>query len=90
MDDMDRIPGRTAPWTDDEVASLRLRQSAPFHEYTCRNDSTHGPLAPTTDGWVCGRCDYRDGWALEADTQLTRVGFEAMWRSLGQEPPPVR
>ena len=82
-----RFVGKNAPWTEDDVASLRLRQAAPFHEYTCGDDSAHGPLTPTRDGWVCGRCAYRQDWAFESDTTITRADFDAMWRALGQEPP---
>ena len=41
----------TAPWTDDEVASLRHYQVAGvMHPFT--SAETGEPLIPTRDGWV--------------------------------------
>lgn len=56
-----------APWGEYAVESLRDYQaSGAFHEYTCGTDSSHGPLTPTENGWICEGdedCAYHQLWA---------------------------
>lgn len=56
----------TAPWTAEQVAILHARQAGDGsfqHEYTCGNDSNHGPLQISGNGWYCTACDYTQDWA---------------------------
>lgn len=53
------------PWTDEQVKKLEeYQKEGHFHPYTCGNDSRHRELVPTTDGWICQDCDYKQDWAL--------------------------
>lgn len=55
-----------APWSGEQVAALVMHQkTGSRHLYTCGNNSDHGDgaLTPTTNGWVCRDCDYRQTWA---------------------------
>lgn len=67
-----------APWTPEQVAALNRWQTAGcVHPFTCGNDRTDeahktyaanvgeapGMLIATTEGWLCGACDYRQTWA---------------------------
>lgn len=67
-------------WTDEQVAALVARQEdGTLHPYTCggeRSDYAHtfhagesgeeaGQLYPTTRGWRCPACDYRQFWSHE-------------------------
>jgi hypothetical protein len=61
-----------APWTEKQVENLRVWQSSRWvHPFTCANRSVGnhkettdlGVLTPTTDGWTCESCDYRQNWA---------------------------
>lgn len=55
-----------APWTDEEVIALTLRQQNPtMHEYTCECGKI---LIPTTNGWICSECDYTQDWCHAFDT----------------------
>ena len=54
------------PWSAEQVAALAMHQKmSNIHPYTCGNNSDHGAgaLTPTTDGWICPDCDYRQVWA---------------------------
>lgn len=59
----------TAPFTPRQVEELTAWQMGtlpnPIHPYTCRNDSGHHLLVPTTSawGWICPDCDYTQAWA---------------------------
>lgn len=67
---VDKPGSRRAPWSSDEVAALiRHQASSNRHPYTCLR-SSHRVLVPTTDGWVCLDCDYRQDWARADDTVL--------------------
>lgn len=58
-----------APWTEEQVRALRVRQANPdLPYYSCGNDSTQ--LVPTSDGWICLRCGYTQNWAHAADAGL--------------------
>jgi hypothetical protein len=60
------------PWSVEQVECLKRRQDDDnFHQYTCGNDSRH-VLVPTTDGWVCPECDYKQDWFL-----INELGFFA-------------
>lgn len=62
-----------APWTEEQVKSLRRWQWSPnVHPYTCpnRTDSPHeehygdlGGLRPTQTALVCDDCGYTQTWA---------------------------
>ena len=49
-----------APWSAEQVANLAAWQNCGWvHPYTC----TEGrPLTPTSEGWLCIRCGYRQTW----------------------------
>jgi len=52
-------------FTEDQVKSLTERQKAnSLHPYTC--DDGHD-LIPTTEGWICKECDYKQDWAHGVD-----------------------
>lgn len=56
-----------APWTDQQVRKLIIRQANPhFHPYTCECGEE---LTPTTNGWYCevNDCDYCQDWCLAQD-----------------------
>lgn len=52
-------------WTEDEVENLKERQkSHHMHPYTCVCGED---LIPTSEGWICNKCDYTQDWAHGAD-----------------------
>lgn len=54
-----------APWTDEQVAALELRQdNEMLHEYTC--ECGH-QLIPSNKGWWCEECPYTQDWAHAYD-----------------------
>lgn len=60
------LPPVFAPWTDDQVASLTAFQISPrWHPFTCGRDGCRRPLRPTSNGWICDRCEYAQTWAHE-------------------------
>jgi hypothetical protein len=43
-----------APWTEEQVESLKGFQACEFfHPFTCNDAWCRAVLTPTTDGWVC-------------------------------------
>lgn len=57
----------TAPFTDDQVASLNAYQAdSRMHEFTC-NKSTCPVrlLTADTQGWKCSGCFYTQRWAYD-------------------------
>jgi len=57
-----------APWTDEQVYRLEVRQSIDYmHPYTCVCGG--GDLTPTMNGWVCKFCDYTQDWCLKSDVE---------------------
>jgi hypothetical protein len=61
----------SAPFTDDQVASLNACQAeVSWHPFTCGTDECRAVLKAEPDGWRCPRCGYRQGWAH---------GFMADW-----------
>ncbi|MBS1722437.1 MAG: hypothetical protein JSS66_05460 [Armatimonadetes bacterium] len=63
----DSPPERSrAPWDDDQVCSLRLRQACgQLHEYTYEGQA----LVPTVNGWCLpGSEDVVQDWARKSDT----------------------
>lgn len=53
-----------APWTDDQVQALKYWQNAgTFHPFTCGLCEGSPNLIPTTDGWHCDSCTYKQFWA---------------------------
>jgi hypothetical protein len=59
-----------APWTDEQVGQLAAYQACEsFHPYTCIH-SHHGPLFPTSLGWRCDSCGYRQNWAHESSLTI--------------------
>lgn len=57
-----------APWSAEQLEELRAFQAdGRFHSYTCGVESTHPPLVPTPEGFVCEACGYRQGWAFDHD-----------------------
>jgi hypothetical protein len=60
-------------FTPEQVASLWAYQFGPgntMHPFTCGNRDDHpeiagdkGILVPTTRGWICPICDYKQDWA---------------------------
>lgn len=73
----------TAPFTDEQVASLKLFQQSGFHPFTCcstDNEGNHcernkqpnsGALIPTNEGWVCPCGKYTQDWAHHFMTDYT-------------------
>jgi hypothetical protein len=59
-----------APWTPEQVATLKDRQKTPLHAYTCIAHSTVA-MEPGWDGWVCAvpGCGYVQNWALKEDVE---------------------
>ncbi len=57
-----------APWTQEQVELLKLRQVNGFHEYTCVCSKT---LIPTLLGWVCS-CGYTQNWCHDADLKTKK------------------
>jgi hypothetical protein len=61
-----------APWTDDEVENLWLRQGV-LHPYTCNgfDGIVHEAvnLVPKRDGWHCPRCTFTQAWAHTIDVK---------------------
>lgn len=49
--------------TDEELVARRATDLT-MHPFTCQ-DSAHGPLIATCDGWICRNldCDYTQDWA---------------------------
>lgn len=59
----------SAPWNEEQIAALKLRQSRlDIHPYTCV-EHFWKPLTPTHKGWVCTVefCNYTQDWALATD-----------------------
>jgi hypothetical protein len=60
-----------APWTEAQVAGLKIRQrDSGLHPYTCVAHSAT-PLVPSRLGFECAfpGCGYRQNWALAIDTR---------------------
>lgn len=58
---LDSIAKITAPWTEEQVEALKKHQAnLQIHPYTCDCGQI---LTPTTEGWACGKCSYRQNWA---------------------------
>ena len=54
----------SAPFTAEQVASLNAYQAEGVgHPLTCGGRECREVLRATPTGWVCPRCDYRQGWA---------------------------
>jgi hypothetical protein len=70
---------RLAPWTDEEVASLRdYQRSGRFHPFTCVDG--HGPLTAERMGFRCQQCTFHQPWAFVWMTNDS-------WRIMGALPP---
>lgn len=53
-----------APWTDNQLESLKGFQLSPYwHEFTCGRCGSL--LYPEFDGWHCSGDDYAQDWAHE-------------------------
>jgi hypothetical protein len=60
----ERPPLVYAPWTDDQLASLRGFQTCGYwHPFTCGRCGSL--LYPETNGWHCAGDDYAQNWAHE-------------------------
>lgn len=80
MQDNERI---NAPWSEKVVELLiKYQKSSQVHPYTCGTtecvtkygwdfDSTH--LKPTTEGWVCPLCDYKQNWVSKVVLDMARA-----------------
>lgn len=69
-----------APWTEEQVERLQLRQQTYLlHPYTCLRHS-YRALRPTVNGWVCDGpgCDYSQNWAQDVDVNKTN-----WWNNVG-------
>jgi len=56
------------PWSEENVTKLIARQQNPtMHEYTCGGADCLGVLIPTTNGWKCPDCDYKQDWCHASD-----------------------
>lgn len=66
-----------APWSEEQVENLALRQEGPLHPYTHSHGLDSIELVPTRDGWVCGGtdCQYTQDWAHEVD-----VEYRSWWK----------
>jgi hypothetical protein len=54
----------SAPFTDDQVASLNAYQGAEhWHPFTCGADGCRAVLRAEPDGWRCPSCGHRQRWA---------------------------
>jgi len=54
------------PWSEGDVTKLIARQQNPtMHEHTCGD--CPGVLIPTTNGWKCPDCDYKQDWCHASD-----------------------
>lgn len=53
------------PWTPAQVRALNRFQASDYvHPFTCSNEHEgNSSLIATRLGWVCRRCDYKQGWA---------------------------
>ena len=70
-------------WAEETVKGLeKYQRDGRFHPYTCPNRSleTHpyragdrdfGMLVPTTEGWVCRDCDYRQDWYMDGSLEVS-------------------
>ena len=85
----------TAPWTEDQVATLNAFQhSGLTHPFTCGAEhDMHQTLIAEPDGWHCpdADCSYTQDWALSvmADPEyLARANdwYEKLRLSIRQEP----
>jgi len=72
----------TAPWTEEQVEALKKHQAnLQIHPYTCDCGEI---LVPTTEGWACGKCPYRQNWAHDPSSRFSAIVSPRSWPDPGE------